>query len=108
MGTMFNPYAHLFVTLLLPLGFSIYRMNLLVEWFLGSVSLVFESSAVSPATLWGLVLSSLNLVFWTYNLFVMLLLRITPEFLSDDKCESPPTQFQFHHCSFKKPQTKKS
>jgi len=86
--TMFNPNAHLFITLLLPLGFSIYRMNLLVEWFLASVSLVFESST-SSATVWGLVLSSLNLVFWTYNLFVMLLLRITPEFLSDDKCESP-------------------
>ena len=33
---------------------------------------------------WGLALSSFNLVFWTYNLFVAILLKIVSEYLSDE------------------------
>jgi len=92
---MFNPNVHRFITLLVPLGFSVYRLNLLVEWFLGSVSLFSESGAnyisVGDAW-WSVILSSLNLVFWTYNLFVALLLKITPEFLCEEKCEYPEMQ----------------
>jgi len=90
--TMFNPYVHRFITLLVPLGFSAYRMNILVEWFLGSASLfhgALPTTDISVSHTWGLALSSLNLVFWTYNLFVTLLLLVTPEFLSDEICESP-------------------
>mmetsp|Transcript_41102 Transcript_41102/g.75200 ORF Transcript_41102/g.75200 Transcript_41102/m.75200 type:complete len:293 (+) Transcript_41102:98-976(+) len=89
---MFNPFAYRFITLLLPIGFSVYRMHLLVEWFFGSVSLIKVASATENVSVWytwGLALSSLNLVFWTYNLLVTLLLRVTPEFLGDEKCESP-------------------
>ncbi|KAL7526098.1 hypothetical protein ACHAXR_001315, partial [Thalassiosira sp. AJA248-18] len=98
--TMVNPYVHRYVNLLLPIGFSVYRTPQLVDWFLGSVSLynknVLATTAtaenISAAYAWGLALASLNLVFWTYNLFVMLLLRIAPEFLSDDMCEYPDVQ----------------
>mmetsp|Transcript_13851 Transcript_13851/g.20436 ORF Transcript_13851/g.20436 Transcript_13851/m.20436 type:complete len:263 (+) Transcript_13851:28-816(+) len=89
--TMFNPYAHRFITLLLPIGFSIYRTRQLILWSQASFSLVVASESSQHAiALWGLILSSINLVFWTYNLLVMLLLRVTPEFLSNDKCEAAP------------------
>jgi len=88
---MFNPNVHRFVCLLVPVGFSVYRMNLLVEWYLGSVPLM-NADYASAGSVWELVLSSINLIFWTYNLFVALLLKITPEFLSEDKCEYPELQ----------------
>jgi hypothetical protein len=97
--TKFNTNSHRFVTLLVFVGFSVYRMNLLVEWFLGSVSLYWDGlrgwgghsgmEDVLSGHGWGLALSSLNLAFWTYNLFVTILLKIVPEYLSDEKCESP-------------------
>ena len=88
---MFNPNVHRFITLLVPVGFSVYRMNLLVEWYLGSVALM-NADYASAGSIWGVVLSSINLIFWTYNLFVALLLKITPEFLSEEKCEYPEMQ----------------
>lgn len=87
-ATVFNPYVHRYIATLNFVGFSVYRMNLLAEWFSGSVALYVESSGFFTARVWGLALSGLNLVFWTYNLFVMILLRILPEYLSDEKCES--------------------
>lgn len=92
--TKYNPNCHRYVTLLVILGFSIYRLHLLVEWFLGSVvSLYYREGHYNNELLlseqgWGMVLSSINLVFWTYNLFVTVLLQIVTEFLSIDKCES--------------------
>lgn len=95
----YNTYVHRFISLLVPIGFSFYRMDHLVQWFLGSLSLfraaasapiTIESiSTVDPAITLGLVLSGFNLVFWTYNLFVTILLKITPEILADEQCESP-------------------
>ena len=89
--TMFNPNVHRYITLLVPLGFSAYRMNLLVEWFSSSFSLwsTHMYSDYTSAYAWGVVLSSINLIFWTYNLFVALLLKITPEFLDKTRCEYP-------------------
>ncbi len=91
------------MALLLPAGFCVYRMNVLVKWHLSSVYLFRDARrALSVATAadipaivkveatgWGLVLSGVNLLFWTYNLFVTMLLRIVPEFLDENKCESP-------------------
>ena len=86
---MFNPNVHRFIALLVPLGFSVYRLNLLVEWFLGSVELYKDTIESTPvAYVLGLALASINIVFWFYNLFVALLLKITPEMLNDSHCES--------------------
>lgn len=98
--TMVNPYVHRYVNLLLPIGFSVYRTPQLADWFLGSVSLYNKhvsattstTENLSAAYAWGLALASLNLVFWTYNLSVMLLLKIAPEYLSGDTCEYPEVQ----------------
>ena len=89
---MFNPNVHRFITLLVPVGFSVYRMNLLVEWYLSSVALMNADYASASSIIWGVALSSINLIFWTYNLFVALLLKISPEFLSEEKCEYPELQ----------------
>merc|ERR1719183_2852182 len=89
---MFNPSVHRFITLLVPVGFSAYRMNLLVEWYLDSVALMNTADHASAGSIWGVVLSSINLIFWTYSLFVALLLKISPEFLSEEKCEYPEMQ----------------
>merc|ERR1719183_2428491 len=88
---MFNPNVHRFITLLVPVGFSVYRTNLLIEWYLNSVALM-NADYASAGSIWGVVLSSINLIFWTYNLFVALLLKISPEFLSEEKCEFPEMQ----------------
>mmetsp|Transcript_2855 Transcript_2855/g.6227 ORF Transcript_2855/g.6227 Transcript_2855/m.6227 type:complete len:265 (+) Transcript_2855:147-941(+) len=88
-----NPFVHRFIALLVPVGFQVYRMNLLVEWFIHSVSL-YEGSVEGQIPVWykmGLALSGLNLLFWSYNVFVVLLLRVFPEYLTDAKCESPDT-----------------
>jgi len=112
---MFKPNVHRFITLLVPVGFSAYRMNLLIEWFRSSVALYmqhvlvgwyvgsgsFDPNAASAAQLaeissaapvWytlGVILSGANLLFWSYNLFVTLLLKVVPQYLSSEKCESP-------------------
>ncbi|KAL9187735.1 hypothetical protein ACHAXT_006113 [Thalassiosira profunda] len=91
-ATMFNPYSHRYITILIPIGFSVYRMNLAVEWFLGSASLYKSASAENGDSMWhtlGLVLSAANVLFWTYNLFVVLMLKVVPEYLKDELCESP-------------------
>lgn len=93
---MFNQNVNRYIALLMPLGFSVYRMNILVDWFLGSVSLYADVSGIGEdiptGYALGLSLAGLNLVFWTYNLLVTLLLKITPEFLSEEKCEHPKMQ----------------
>jgi len=100
--TMVNPYVNRYINFLVPVGFSIYRTPQLAEWFLKSLALYNENVSavattttteiISSAYTWGLALAGLNLVFWSYNLFVMLLLRIAPEFLKEETCEYPEVQ----------------
>ncbi|KAL7532448.1 hypothetical protein ACHAWF_004137 [Thalassiosira exigua] len=88
--TMFNPRVHRYVTILVPIGFSIYRTTLVVEWLLGSLALYQDSSPEPSAWVkWALALAALNSIFWTYNLFITLLLKVMPEYLARDKCEAP-------------------
>jgi len=98
--TKYNPNSHRLVTLMVIVGFSVCRMNLVVEWFLGSVSsyrdvlgrrgdhIVVMEDMVGLGYGWGLVLSGLNLLFWTYNLFVTILLVIVPEHLRYEGTEA--------------------
>ena len=68
-----------------------YRQSLLVDWFSASLAAYESASASGNSSQWykfGLILSSVNLVMWTANLFVFILLRWTPELLADEKCES--------------------
>uniref|UniRef100_A0A7S2PDP0 DUF7733 domain-containing protein n=1 Tax=Skeletonema marinoi TaxID=267567 RepID=A0A7S2PDP0_9STRA len=90
-ATMLNPYVHRFIAFLVPLGFFVYRESLLVDWFSTSLASYESASASDTSSQWytfGLILSSVNLIFWTANLSVFTLLRWAPELLADDKCES--------------------
>jgi hypothetical protein len=95
---MQNPFVHRYIALLIPIGFSVYRQSLLLEWFFTSLSYLSSTFVYMFGTYtyfsltwyaFGFVLSSVNLIMWTMNLFGFLLMRWTPEFLADDKCESP-------------------
>jgi hypothetical protein len=82
--------------LLNPIGFSIYRMGALWVWASTSMTSFLEAKD-SVAGLWsnmfagkmiiwevlGLSLALVNLVLWTYNLFIFLLLRTVPQYLSE-------------------------
>eukprot|EP00984_Skeletonema_dohrnii_P025950 scaffold15188_cov160-Skeletonema_dohrnii-CCMP3373.AAC.7 len=96
-ATMLNPYVHRFIAFLVPLGFFVYRESLLVDWFSTSLA-SYESASASDTSsqcyTFGLILSSVNLIFWTANLFVFTLLRWAPELLADDKCESPEIEWK--------------
>jgi len=92
---MLNPYVHRYIAFLVPMGFFIYRERLLLDWF--SASLLASYSASDTSSTWytfGLILSSVNLIFWTGTLFVFALLRWAPEFLAHEKCESPEIEWK--------------
>jgi hypothetical protein len=81
-ATMLNPYVHRFIAFFVPLGFFVYRESLLVDWFSTSLASYESASASDTSSQWytfGLILSSVNLIFWTANLFVFTLLRWAPE-----------------------------
>ncbi len=96
-ATMQNPYVHRYICFLIPVGFSVYRQGILTEWFSDSLASYEVASASGTSSQWyafGLFLSSVNLIMWTANLFVFLLLRWAPELLADEKCESPEIKWK--------------
>jgi hypothetical protein len=95
-GAEFYPLLRL----LTPIGFNTYRMGSLCVWastamssFLrakDSVAGLGSNIFAGKMILWevlGLSLALVNLVVWTYNLFIFLLLRTVPQYL--DKTEFP-------------------
>ena len=73
-----GPSMHMLPTLLVPIGFNTYRMGPLMQWVQESWQLLNQHT--SSLTLFGFALGVTNLIMWAYNLFVFLLLRITPQF----------------------------
>jgi hypothetical protein len=97
-GAKFYPLLRL----INPIGFNTYRMGSLWVWASTSMSSFrMAKDSVSIAGLgsnifagkmiiWevlGLSLALVNLVVWTYNLFIFLLLRCVPQYM--DKTEFP-------------------
>ncbi len=96
-ATMLNPYVHRYISFLNPVGFCVYRQSILVDWFYASLAAYESASSSGNSSQWykvGIILSSVNLVMWTANLFVFILLRWTPELLADEKCESPEVEWK--------------
>ena len=96
-AVMLNPYVHRYIAFLIPLGFFVYRQSLLLDWFSDSLALYNSVPAGITSSQWytfGLVLSSVNLFMGAVNLFVFTLMRWAPEFLNDDKCESPEIEWK--------------
>lgn len=63
--------------MLVPIGFNTYRMWALCEWCRAAVA--------ASLGHWHVALAVFNLVFWAYNLFVFLLLRMVPLYLNPAK-----------------------
>lgn len=73
-----GPATAMLPRMLVPLGFNTYRMWTLVAWC-GAVL----SQGRGP---WHLALAVSNLAFWSFNLFVFLLLKMLPLYLDPRKC----------------------
>ena len=95
-GAKFHPLLRL----LNPIGFNTYRMGALCAWASTALSGFFRAKDsvaglgsnifAGKMIIWevlGLSLALVNLVVWTYNLFIFLLLRTVPQYL--DKTEFP-------------------
>ena len=79
-----NVCYHNLIRILVPIGFNAYRMNSLFTW----VHVAYRDlSADYLAYQCGFVVAVVNLLAWSYNLLVFLLLRMTPPYL--DPVESP-------------------
>lgn len=80
-----NPRFHPLLQVMNPIAFSAYRMATLKTW----VEVAFEMHDHDAAGItWekaGFLLAVANLIFWTYNLFVMLTLRVLPPCMEQTK-----------------------
>ena len=98
------PTIHPLPRCLVPIGFNTFRLWSLVEWTQQSLHLLKEANSHAPLLLidsvrlsssvlgWsvlGVMLSMSNLIAWSYNLFVFLLLRMLPQYF--DPVEFPTT-----------------
>lgn len=84
-----GPGFYALIQLLVPIGFNAYRMGSLWTW-LSKAWLGFVTARKGGTAVWetvGMVLAAANMVMWTYNLFVFLLLRTVPQYL--DRGEFP-------------------
>eukprot|EP00978_Attheya_sp_CCMP212_P011105 scaffold27151_cov46-Attheya_sp.AAC.2 len=97
--TMEDPNVHNFIRLLVPIGFSVYRMRNLAIWCTACWELLSSKWEEGDEGnywyyYWGMGLSVANLLGWTYNLFVMLLLRITPPFMEPERSPLAPVEWK--------------
>jgi hypothetical protein len=69
---------HNLIRILVPIGFNAYRMSSLFTW----VAVAFNDLSIDYWYQWGFGLAAVNLLAWSYNLFVFLLLRMTPHYTS--------------------------
>lgn len=81
-----GPEFHPLLQLMVPLGFSTYRMSSLKSWVVLALE-ISDSGASTTTNIWAtvhLVLAVSNAIFWTCNTFIMLSLRIVPHCLDQE------------------------
>jgi len=79
-----GPRFHPMLQVAVPIGYSAYRMASLKQWLVAAWQLTGGGDGTTLAVAhFGLAL--LNAIFWTYNTFIMLLLRVLPNCLDGDK-----------------------
>jgi len=83
-------YFHDVPRILTPVGFNAYRLKSLWHWVETAYLLV---PGNHPWYYVGVTLSGMNLVMWSYNLFVFLLLRTLPIYF--DKVYTPPVEMAY-------------
>jgi hypothetical protein len=91
------------IRLLIPIGFSAYRQTCLMTWFTEALVLPMNDGDVQDDKIepgwyyWIVGLSLCNLIAWTYNLFVTLLLRMLPTFMDTEKSPLPDNiKWKYH------------
>uniref|UniRef100_A0A7S2HNC2 DUF7733 domain-containing protein n=1 Tax=Helicotheca tamesis TaxID=374047 RepID=A0A7S2HNC2_9STRA len=84
---------HVLPRLLVPIGFNAYRLIALRDWVQtswNSCSIACDAFSKTTKThfdiklIWemlGFTLAMTNMIMWTYNIFIFLLLRVVPEYL---------------------------
>lgn len=78
-----GPEFHPLLQLMVPLGFSAYRVSCLKSWVMMAWELSAGSTATTTTTtvaweVMHMALAVFNTIFWTYNTFVLLPLRVVP------------------------------
>jgi len=91
-----GPEFHPLLQLMVPLGFSAYRMSCLKTWLLMAWQMTGYGSAASTTatttTTWEmmhLMLAALNTIFWTCNTFIILPLRVVPHCIDKELYPDP-------------------
>lgn len=91
-----GPEFHPLLQVMVPLGFSVYRMSCLKTWLLMAWQMSGYGSAatttVTTTTIWEmlhLVLAASNTIFWTCNTFIMLPLRAVPHCMDKERFPEP-------------------
>lgn len=77
-----RPDFHPLLQLMVPLGFSAYRMSCLKSWVVTAWQMSGGRTMATTATtleILHLVLAVSNAIFWSYNTFIMLPLRLVPQ-----------------------------
>ena len=103
-----GPEFHPLLQVMVPLGFSAYRMSSLKTWLLmawqmsgyGSSSAAAAAATTTTTTtaweMWHLVLAASNTIFWTCNTFIILPLRVVPHCL-DRKLFPEPSNVSWYY-----------
>merc|ERR1712176_1242784 len=87
---MGGPEFHPMLWMMIPLGYSSYRMSSLKTWLsvawemFSSTHLSGSSQRLFTWETFHLLLAASNALFWTYNLFVTLTLRILPQCMNQN------------------------
>jgi len=88
---MRSALVHNYIKMLGPVGFSIYRIPMLIQWSSAAWQMLADADANAPLAWyqWSAFLATLGLAVWIYNTFYMLLLRMVPAMLDPELCPSP-------------------
>ena len=83
--------------ILVPIGFSIWRERTMWIWAETVITEVLKSTCNRSIEYificWIAVLAVFNMIFYSYNLFFFLLMRMTPHYLDPKECPSPKVQW---------------
>ena len=105
-----GPEFHPMLWMMVPLGYSSYRMSSLKTWVFMAWNIFLTESPPGLFTweTFHLLLAASNAVFWTYNLFVTLTLRILPQCMHQENFPSADVSWKYMLPSVNKSATLKN
>lgn len=92
-----NPRFHPLLQVINPIGFSAYRMATVTAWAIVAWEMLPVGSSILSWEMMHLLLAGSNALFWFYNTFVMLLLRVLPPCLDQSKFLDANVSWEKHH-----------